>query len=81
MTTYTTRIDTVYGVSFLALAPEHPLVTSITTPAQSKAVTEYVDKQQQKQIYKEQTLQKTNHEFEVDHTQFIHFLEKRYQSG
>ncbi len=42
MTTYTTRIDTVYGVSFLALAPEHPLVTSITTPAQSKAVTEYV---------------------------------------
>jgi len=42
MTTYTTRIVTVYGVSFLALAPEHPLVTSITTPAQSKAVTEYV---------------------------------------
>jgi leucyl-tRNA synthetase len=31
ITIYTTRIDTVYGMTFAVLAPEHPLVTHITT--------------------------------------------------
>jgi leucyl-tRNA synthetase len=41
--TFTTRIDTIYGVTFLVLAPEHPLVSRITTPAQRNAVASYVD--------------------------------------
>ena len=41
--TFTTRIDTIYGVTFVVLAPEHPLVAKITTPAQRDAVTKYVD--------------------------------------
>ncbi|XUW99950.1 MAG: leucine--tRNA ligase [Dehalogenimonas sp.] len=41
---FTTRPDTVYGVTFMVLAPEHPLVEKITTPAQKAAVEVYVDK-------------------------------------
>lgn len=39
---FTTRIDTIYGVTFLALAPESELVNIITTVAQRKVVTQYV---------------------------------------
>ena len=39
---FTTRADTLFGVTFLTLAPEHELVTEITTEAQQKAVVEYV---------------------------------------
>lgn len=40
---FTTRPDTIFGVSFMVLAPEHPLVKKITTPAQQSAVTNYID--------------------------------------
>lgn len=39
---FTTRPDTIFGVSFLALAPEHALVASIVTRDQREAVEEYV---------------------------------------
>ncbi|GAC1590284.1 MAG: leucine--tRNA ligase [Hymenobacter sp.] len=39
---YTTRVDTIYGASFLVLAPEHELVNTLTTPAQRAAVDEYI---------------------------------------
>jgi leucyl-tRNA synthetase len=39
---FTTRPDTVFGVSFMVLAPEHPLVAEITTDSQRTAVEEYV---------------------------------------
>src|SRR3984893_10501634 len=39
---FTTRPDTVFGVSFMVLAPEHPLVAEITTPDQRAAVESYV---------------------------------------
>ncbi len=42
-TVYTTRIDTVYGMTFAVLAPEHPLVEKIITPERRAAVTAYVD--------------------------------------
>ncbi len=35
---FTTRPDTIFGVSFMTLAPEHELVDKITTPAQQEAV-------------------------------------------
>jgi leucyl-tRNA synthetase len=41
---FTTRPDTAFGVTFMVLAPEHPLVARITTPAQQAAVAAYVQK-------------------------------------
>ncbi len=43
-TVFTTRPDTLYGATFCVLAPEHPLVASITTPAQADAIAAYVEK-------------------------------------
>ena len=40
--TFTTRIDTVFGVTFIVLAPEHPLVAKLTTDDQREAVEAYV---------------------------------------
>ena len=39
---FTTRPDTIFGVSFMTLAPEHELVHQITTPAQKSLVDAYV---------------------------------------
>ena len=39
---FTTRPDTIFGVSFMTLAPEHELVTKITTPEQKAEVEAYV---------------------------------------
>ena len=44
---FTTRIDTVYGMTFVVLAPEHPLVAKLTTPEHKAAVGEYVEKARQ----------------------------------
>jgi leucyl-tRNA synthetase len=41
ITVYTTRPDTIFGATFLVLAPEHPLVAEITTTAQRGAVDSY----------------------------------------
>ena len=40
--TFTTRIDTIFGVTFMALAPEHPLVEALTAPEQTHEVEAYV---------------------------------------
>lgn len=40
---FTTRPDTIFGVTFMTLAPEHDLVTKITTPEQKQAVEAYVE--------------------------------------
>ncbi len=41
--TFTTRIDTIYGVTFVVLAPEHPLVDRLTTAEQRSEVAAYVE--------------------------------------
>ncbi|MDF0715141.1 class I tRNA ligase family protein [Muricauda sp. 334s03] len=40
---FTTRPDTIFGVSFMTLAPEHELVAKITTPEQKVEVDAYVE--------------------------------------
>ncbi len=41
ITVFTTRPDTLFGATYMVLAPEHPLVARITTDAQSDAVAGY----------------------------------------
>ena len=42
ITVFTTRPDTLWGATFMVLAPEHPLVARITAPEQQAAVDAYV---------------------------------------
>ncbi len=41
---FTSRIDTVFGMTFVVLAPEHPLVEKLTAPEKKGEVAEYVRK-------------------------------------
>ena len=38
---YTTRPDTLYGVTYMVVAPEHPLLDALTTPGQREAIAAY----------------------------------------
>ena len=42
MTVYTTRPDTLYGATFMVLAPEHPLAKKLATAEQKDAVEKYI---------------------------------------
>nr|WP_294943776.1 leucine--tRNA ligase [uncultured Mucilaginibacter sp.] len=45
---FTTRVDTIFGVTFMAIAPEHELVAALTTPEQKKDIEEYISKTKKK---------------------------------
>ena len=55
---YTTRIDTVFWMSFVAIAPEHPLVEKITTKEFIKDVEKYKDSAKKKSQLERTELQK-----------------------
>jgi leucine--tRNA ligase len=55
---FTTRLDTVFGMSFVALAPEHPLVDKITTTEQKTKVQEYKEQTKHKTQLERTELQK-----------------------
>ena len=42
ITVFTTRPDTLFGATYMVLAPEHPLVSSIASPEQLPAVSAYI---------------------------------------
>ena len=52
---FTTRPDTLFGVTFMVLSPEHPLVGEITSPEQREAVEKYVQKAAHKSELDRQT--------------------------
>ena len=55
---FTTRLDTVFGMSFVVLAPEHPLVDKITLDAQKIAVQDYKEQAKHKTQLERTELQK-----------------------
>ena len=38
---FTTRLDTIYGVTFVTIAPEHPMIDSLTTAQYKDQVEQY----------------------------------------
>ena len=48
ITVFTTRPDTLFGATYMVLAPEHPLVKKLVTPEQKADVESYVDLSQNK---------------------------------
>ena len=48
ITIFTTRVDTIFGVTFMVLAPESDLVKELTTPEQEEAVAEYIQQVKRK---------------------------------
>ncbi len=55
---YTTRVDTVFGMSFVVMAPEHPLVDQITTYEYKKDVEKYKEEAKHKTQLERTELQK-----------------------
>ena len=45
---FTTRVDTIFGVTFVVLAPEHELVKELTTPEQKGAIEAYITQTKKK---------------------------------
>lgn len=55
---FTTRVDTLYGCTYVVLAPEHPLVKEITTENQKKSVENYINECQRKSDLERTSLNK-----------------------
>ncbi len=55
---FTTRPDTVFGVTFMVLAPEHPLVAKLTSPEKKAEVEEYVELVRQRSDIERQSTEK-----------------------
>jgi leucyl-tRNA synthetase len=45
---FTTRVDTIYGATFLVLAPEHEYVAGLTTVEQEQEISNYIDQTKKK---------------------------------
>ncbi len=43
LTVFTTRPDTLFGATYMVMAPEHPFVKELTTPEQNDAVASYIE--------------------------------------
>ncbi len=56
---FTTRPDTVFGATYMVVAPEHPLVESLTTPGEEDAVATYVREATHQDLVARQKTDKT----------------------
>ncbi len=59
ITVFTTRPDTLFGATYMVLAPEHPLVDRVTTPEQRESVQSYRETAARKSDFERTELAKT----------------------
>ncbi|MEM8896261.1 MAG: class I tRNA ligase family protein, partial [Bacteroidota bacterium] len=59
ITVFSTRPDTIFGATYVVLSPEHPLVDSITTADQKKAIEAYKEEAAKKSDLERQELDKS----------------------
>jgi leucyl-tRNA synthetase len=55
---FTTRPDTIFGATYMVLAPEHPLVDRLTSPAQAAAVARYREEVSRRDLIERKKLDK-----------------------
>jgi len=55
---FTTRPDTTFGVTFMVLAPEHPLVAKLTSPEKRAEVKDYIARARQRSEIERQSIEK-----------------------
>lgn len=60
---FTTRPDTIFGVTFMVLAPEHPLLAELTTSEKQEAVLSYKEKAKSKSNVDRQASKEVSGEF------------------
>ena len=60
---FTTRPDTIFGATYLVLAPEHPLVDQLTTPNQEGVVREYRARSSKQDLITRKTTKEKTGEF------------------
>lgn len=75
---FTTRPDTIYGATYLILAPEHKLVREITLTDNSEKVESYLEKATRKSDLKELNYQRKNQACLPGLTLSIPLVEKKF---
>jgi leucyl-tRNA synthetase len=58
LTFFTTRPDTVFGATFMAISPEHPMLKKLVTPESKRSVSEYIEKVKKKSELERVALEK-----------------------
>lgn len=79
---FTTRPDTIFGVTYMVVAPEHPIVSEITTPEQKQKVEEYQKVSSLKSDLDRMELNKEKQEFLQELLfSILQILPKKFQFG
>jgi leucyl-tRNA synthetase len=55
---FTTAHDTIFGVTFVVIAPEHPLVDDLTSPEQFEEIAQYIERSKQKSQFERTEMNK-----------------------
>ena len=78
---YTTRPDTLFGATYMVIAPEHPFVERLTTPEQSEAVRAYCEQSARKSDLDRTDLAKEKPACSPARTRSIRSTARRFRFG